>query len=117
VDGLRYLRASAVAVIPLFVGFLLAPSLAAKLVLVAAIALVNAGWYPVLMARLYGALGDASGLALTVGALFPLTAVLPLGIAVLAEQVGLGAALWPLLVAPAALLVLAPRGARRRRLT
>jgi FSR family fosmidomycin resistance protein-like MFS transporter len=115
VDGLGYLRASAVAVIPLFVGFLLAPGLPAKLAFVAAIALVNAGWYPVLMARLYEALGDASGLALTVGALFPLNAVLPLGIALLAEQVGLGAALWPLLVAPAALLLLVPGGARRRR--
>ncbi len=114
VDGLRYLRASAVAVVPLFVGFLLVPGLPAKLVLVAAIALVNAGWYPVLQARLYGALGEASGLALTVGALFPLNAVLPLGIALLAEQAGLGVALWPLLVAPAALLLLVPPGGRRR---
>jgi len=109
VDGLRYLRASAVAVVPLFVGFLLVPGLAPKLVLVAVLALVNAGWYPVLKARLYGALGEASGLALTVGALFPLNAVLPLGIALLAEQLGLGVALWPLLAAPAALLLLVPR--------
>jgi FSR family fosmidomycin resistance protein-like MFS transporter len=109
VDGLRYLRASALAVIPLFIGFLLAPGLAAKLALVAAIALVNAGWYPVLQARLYGALGEASGLALTVGALFPLNAVLPLGIALIAEQMGLEVALWPLLAAPVALLVLVPR--------
>ena len=109
VDGLRYLRASAVLVVPLFAGFLLVPSLPAKLVLAAAIALVNAGWYPVLQARLYGALGEASGLALTVGALFPLNAVLPLAIALLAEQAGLGVALWPLLAAPAALLLLVPR--------
>jgi FSR family fosmidomycin resistance protein-like MFS transporter len=112
VDGLRYLRASALFVVPLFVGFLLAPGLPAKLGLVAAIALVNAGWYPVLQARLYGALGEASGLALTVGAVFPLNAVLLLAIALLAEQVGLAPALWPLLLAPAALLVLVPRDYR-----
>jgi MFS transporter, FSR family, fosmidomycin resistance protein len=109
-DGLRYLRASAVVSAVLFVGFLLVPGMQAKLVLVASLAIANAGWYPVLQARLYGALGDASGLALTVGALFPLNAVLPLGIAALAEQFGLSVALWPLLAAPLALLVLAPRG-------
>jgi MFS transporter, FSR family, fosmidomycin resistance protein len=96
----------------LFVAFLVVPAAGPKLALVAAIAVVNAGWYPVLKARLYGALGDASGLALTVGALFPLNAVLPLGIAVLAEQLGLAVALWPLLAAPVALLLLVPRSRR-----
>ena len=109
VDGLRYLRASAAATGVLFLAFLLVPGTPAKLVLLAAIAVVNAGWYPVLQARLYGALGEASGLALTVGALFPLNAVLPLGIAALAEQFGLSVALWPLLAAPLALLLLVPR--------
>lgn len=108
-DGLRYLRASAVVTALLFVAFLLVPGPPAKLALVAAIAVVNAGWYPVLQARLYDALGDASGLALTVGALFPLNAVLPLGIAALAERFGLDVALWPLLAAPLALLLLVPR--------
>jgi FSR family fosmidomycin resistance protein-like MFS transporter len=42
VDGLRYLRASAVLVVPLFAGFLVVPGLPAKLALVAAMALVNA---------------------------------------------------------------------------
>jgi FSR family fosmidomycin resistance protein-like MFS transporter len=109
VDGLRYLRVSAASTALLFVAFLLVPSLGPKLVLVAAIAVVNAGWYPVLKARLYGALGEASGLALTVGALFPLNAVLPLAIAGLAEQWGLDVALWPLLAAPLALLLFLPR--------
>jgi MFS transporter, FSR family, fosmidomycin resistance protein len=111
VDGLRYLRASAAVTGALFVAFLLTPSVGAKLALVAAIAVVNAGWYPVLQARLYGALGQASGLALTVGALFPLNAVLPLAIAGLAERWGLTVALWPLLAAPVALLVFVPRRA------
>ncbi|MDQ3874632.1 MAG: MFS transporter, partial [Actinomycetota bacterium] len=108
-DGLRYLRGSAAAGALLFVAFLLVPASGAKLALVAALALATAGWYPVLKARLYGALGEASGLALTVGALFPLNAVLPLAVAGLAERWGLAAALWLLLAAPAALLVLVPR--------
>ena len=109
VDGLRYLRASAVATAALIVGFLLVPAVELKLGLVAALAVVNAGWYPVLQARPYGSLAGASGLVLTVGALFPLNAVLPLGIAAVAERWGLDAALWPLLAAPVALLLLVPR--------
>lgn len=107
VDGLRWLRLSAVLAAPLFVAFLLVPGIAAKLALVAALALVTAAWYPVLMARLYAELDDASGLVLAVRALFPLTAVLPLAIAWLAQRAGLGAALWSLLAAPLAIVLLA----------
>jgi MFS transporter, FSR family, fosmidomycin resistance protein len=110
VEGLRYLRGSAVVTGSLFVAFLLVPEPGAKLALVAAIAVVNAGWYSVLQAHLYGALEGRSGLVLTVGALFPLNAVLPLAIAALAERWGLDVALWPLLAAPVALLLLVPRG-------
>jgi FSR family fosmidomycin resistance protein-like MFS transporter len=109
VDGARYLRTSAAATGALFLGFLVVPGLEAKLALVAAIGLLNAGWYPVLQARLYGALDGGAGLVLTIGALFPLNAVLPLGIAALAERWGLGVALWPLLAAPVALLLLVRR--------
>ena len=109
VDGLRYLRRSALAAGMLFTAFLLVPGIEAKLVLVGALALVNAGWYPVLQARLYDALGGSSSLVLTVGVLFPLDALLPLAIATLAGSFGLGVALWPLLAAPVALLVLVPR--------
>ena len=115
IDGLRYLRASAAANAVLFVGFLLVPAVEAKLALVAAIALVSAGWYSVLQARLYGALAGASGLVLTVGALFPLNAALPLGIAGLAERCGLDVALWPLLAAPFALLLMVHFHASRER--
>jgi hypothetical protein len=47
------------------------------LVLVATISVVNPGWYPVVQARLYDALGPASGLALTDGALFPVERAAP----------------------------------------
>lgn len=116
VDGLGYLRASAAVSAVLFVGFLLMPGAGPKLALVGAIAFVTAGWYPVLKARLYSALDGKSGLVLTAGALFPLNAVVPLGIALLAERWGLEAALWPLLIAPVALLLLVPRRAGPNRL-
>jgi hypothetical protein len=76
VDGLAYLRASAAAPGLLFVAFCSCPS-GLKLVLVATIAVVNAGWYPVLQTRLYDALSPASGLALTVGGLFPVERAAP----------------------------------------
>jgi FSR family fosmidomycin resistance protein-like MFS transporter len=109
VDGLRYLRASAVGAALLFVAILVVPGTGAKLALVAALGIVNAGWYPVLQARLYDALGGASALVLTVSTLFPLYAVLPVATAAAAERWGLSAALWPLLAAPVALLALVPR--------
>jgi FSR family fosmidomycin resistance protein-like MFS transporter len=111
-DGLRYLRLSAVAAAALFVAFLVVPGAAAKLVAVAALAVVNAGWYPVLQARLYEELGGASGLVLTAGTLFPLNTMLPIAVAAVAEHWGVTAALWAPLLAPAALLALVPR--RRR---
>src|SRR5262245_48276344 len=52
VDGLDYLRTSAVAAALLLVAFLVVPGTGAKLALVAALGLTNAGWYPVLQARL-----------------------------------------------------------------
>ena len=84
------------------------PGTGAKLALVAALAVVNAGWYPVLQARLYDALGEASGLVLTASTLVPLYAVLPFAVAAVAERWGLTVALWPS-AAPLALLVLVPR--------
>ncbi len=109
VDGLQYLRWSAAAAGALFAAFLLVPGIGPKLGLVGALALVNAGWYPVLQARLYDALGGSSSLVLTVGVLFPLDAVLPLAIAALATRFGLTVALWPLLLAPVSLLALVPQ--------
>lgn len=109
VDGLQYLRWSAAAAGALFAAFLLVPGIGPKLGLVCALALINAGWYPVLQARLYDALGGSSSLVLTVDVLFPLDAVLPLAIAALATRFGLTVALWPLLLAPVSLLALVPQ--------
>lgn len=108
--GGRYLRASALPAAALFVAFLIVPSAGAKVAFLVALAGVTAGWYPVLKAALYAELPGRSGTAMAMSAATaPLAALPPLVIGVLAEQLGLGAALWTLLVAPVALLLLTPR--------
>ena len=47
VDGLRYLRVSAVAALGLYAGFLFVPGVGAKLVLLATLGLATAGWYSI----------------------------------------------------------------------
>lgn len=110
VAGLRYLRASALAALLIYPAFLLVPGAGAKLVLVAALGLATAGWYSIPKARLYAALAGQSGAAITLGSLAGvIRGAAPLAIGLVAEQSGLGAAMWILLVAPLGLLLLLPR--------
>ena len=110
VRGAVYLRASAIVVLGCYPAFLLLDGLAAKLVLLAALGLLNSGWYAIPKAGLYGALPGQSGAAIAVGGLAGIGgALIPLGIGALAGAVGLGAAMWALLAAPVALLLLLPR--------
>lgn len=110
VDGLRYLRASALATLVLFPAFLLVPGASAKLVLLAAVGLATAGWYSIPKARLYDALSGQSGAALTLGSVAGLIAgTFPLAIGLVAERYGIGVALWVLLAGPLVLLLGVPR--------
>src|SRR5688572_22530102 len=110
VDGLRYLRASALATLVLFPAFLLVPGLPAKLALLAVVGLATAGWYSIPKARLYDALSGQSGAAVTLGSLAGLIAgTFPLAIGLVAERYGIGAALWVLLAGPLVLLIGVPR--------
>lgn len=113
VSGLRYLRASAVLAGLLFAAFLLLPGAAAKLTAVLSLAAVNAGWYPLLKARLYAELPGRSGTAMSLASLLgPIGIAAPLGVGLFAQHAGLDAALWLLMLAPAALLALVPRTSR-----
>ena len=108
VDGLRYLRLSALAALALYPVFLLAPSPGLKLALAAVLGLLNSGWYAIPKARLYAALPGESGAAVAVGGIGGLAgAAVPLVLGVLAESVGLGLTMWMLLLAPIALFVAA----------
>jgi FSR family fosmidomycin resistance protein-like MFS transporter len=112
-DGLRYLRASALVVAVAYPAFLLAP-LPAKLPLLALLGLLNAGWYAIPQARLFSALpGQSAAAAMSVGTLTSLVgSVIPLAMGIAAASVGLSAVMWVSLAAPLGLLVLLPRADR-----
>jgi MFS transporter, FSR family, fosmidomycin resistance protein len=109
-SGLAYLRASALLVAVLFPVFLLAEPLWAKLAVLAALGVLNAGWYAIPKARLYAELEGQSGAVLTLGTVTGLVGgTFPLALGLLAAAVGIDVALWALLLAPIALLVGLPR--------
>lgn len=110
VDGLRYLRASAVAVTVAYPAFLLVPSAEGKLAVLALLGLLNSGWYAIPKANLYGALPGRSGTAMAVGSVSGFAGALaPLGLGFAAEAIGLEPTMWLLLLGPVALLVGLPR--------
>jgi FSR family fosmidomycin resistance protein-like MFS transporter len=105
VSGRRYLRVSAVAALVVYPAFLLAPGLFAKLTLVAALGLLNSGWYAIPKAGLYESLPGRSGAAVAVGGVGGLVgACVPLVLGFVAGAVGLGPTMWVLLLAPLALV-------------
>ncbi len=113
VRGLSYLRWSAGVMLLLFPAFLLAPGLLLKLLLLGLMGLANSGWYSILKAQLYAALPGRSGTALALNNVTGLVgALLPLGLGMLAERVGLGYMMWLLLAGPLALLLALPRAAK-----
>jgi len=102
-SDLTILRATALIALLLFPGFLLVPGLAAKLGLLTLLSAATATWYPLLEARLYGAvpspvavtLTSAAGLAGGLG---------PLAVGAAAALLGLSWAMAGLTLVPAALL-------------
>ncbi|MBP7690288.1 MAG: MFS transporter [Anaerolineales bacterium] len=110
VNGLAYLRVSALIICLLYPVFLLTPGFEWKLLWLALLGLFNAGWYAILRGRLYSAMPGQSSLVMTVDALFGLVAGLaPAALGWAAEWLGLAPAMWLLLLGPAALLVGLPR--------
>jgi FSR family fosmidomycin resistance protein-like MFS transporter len=109
-SGLAYLWVSTPAALVLYAAFLMAPGVGVKLVLLGALGLATAGWYSIPKARLYASLPGQSGAALTLGGLAGnVRAAAPLAIGLVAQEYGLDVAMWLVLAAPIALLVLLPR--------
>jgi FSR family fosmidomycin resistance protein-like MFS transporter len=109
--GLRVLAASAAAASAAYPGFLLVPGLWPKLAVLAGLSIATASWYPVLQARVYGALPGQSGVAVTLTSAAGLAGGAgPLAVGFLAERFGLTWALAGLALTPAFLLI----GLRRR---
>jgi FSR family fosmidomycin resistance protein-like MFS transporter len=110
-SGARVIRMTALLSLAAYPAFLLVPGLAPKLVLLAALGLLNSGWYAIPKAWLYDALPERSGAAVAVGGLGGIAAsFVPLLLGLLAGTAGIAATMWVLLLAPAALLALVPRG-------
>ncbi len=110
IDGLVYLRFSAIMELILYPMFLLVDYWWLKLVLLGLIGLFNAGWYAILQGKLYDALGEQSGAVLIVGnAAGIFGAIIPLILGVIAQVYGLNVAMWCLLISPIALIIGLPR--------
>lgn len=108
-----YLRVSVALELVLYPAFLLAPSFEGKLVLLALVGFVNAGWYPVLQGRLYSAMPGLSGTVMAVGNVAGFAgSVVPLALGLVAQNAGLPNAMWCVLVAPVALLLGVPNQQR-----
>jgi MFS transporter, FSR family, fosmidomycin resistance protein len=108
--GARVIRVTALLSLAAYPSFLLVSGLGPKLVLLAALGLLNAGWYAIPKAWLYDALPDRSGTAVAVGGLSGMAgAFVPLLLGLLAGAAGIAAMMWVLVLAPVALLALAPR--------
>ncbi|MBV9957409.1 MAG: MFS transporter [Acidobacteria bacterium] len=110
VRGLSYLRVSACVMLLLFPLFLLAPGAGLKLVVLGLIGFGNAGWYAIMKAQLYDAMEGRSGTVMTlsnVSGLF--NGLIPLGLGLVAERLGLATAMWLLILGPLALLFGVPR--------
>jgi FSR family fosmidomycin resistance protein-like MFS transporter len=110
---LRVLRVSVLVSGVLFPVFLLVPGIAPKLIALAALSIVTAPWYPVLMAELYSSLPGRSGLAVSLSSAASLAgAAGPLVVGLLAQEVGLTWAMAVLCVVPVAMLAAPRRPAR-----
>jgi len=115
VDGIRYLRVSAVLVTLVFPAFLLVHGTGAKLVLLALLGLLRAGWYAIPQGRLFTAMAGSSGTAIALSNVSGLIGHLaPLAVGALAERVGLAGAMWLLLLAPVALVLGLPSAVESR---
>jgi MFS transporter, FSR family, fosmidomycin resistance protein len=109
-DTVQFLRRTAFLNAIAFVAFMLVPGFIPKIILVILVNLFNTGWYPILQGRLYSSLPGQSASLMAIGAVTtPLAKSLPLLIGILADQFGLGSAMWLLLLGPIALLIGLPK--------
>ena len=106
VKGMDYLRVSVIIELILYPIFLLVPDFWVKLVFLGLMGLFNAGWYAILKGQLYASMPGQSGTVMTLGSVSGLVGqLIPLGVGVLAQAVGLDGAMWILLLGPVALWI------------
>jgi len=106
IQGLNYLRVSAIIVLCLYPAFLVIPNITIKLVMLGLLGFLNSGWYSILQGRLYTAMPGQSGTVMTLNNLAGLVGgLMPLALGWVAQEYGLSQTMWMLLAAPIALLI------------
>ena len=106
VEGRLIVRASAVVAALLYVGLLVADPAPVKVAFLALLGVCTAGWYPVLLARYYATMPGRTGVAVSVSSVAGIaSAVVPLALGFVAEEVGLGPTMWLLLAGPVVLVL------------
>jgi FSR family fosmidomycin resistance protein-like MFS transporter len=109
-DSIKFLRRTALFEMLAFSIFLLVPGFTPKLIAIVFVNIFNTGWYPVLQGRLYSTLPGQSASIMAIGSVTaPLAKLFPFLIGLLADQFGLGAAMWILLAGPIVLFFGLPR--------
>lgn len=110
VPGLTWVRTTAVFAIPVFLLFLVVPGFWPKVAALVLVGLLNSGWYAVLQGQLYASLPGQSGAVVSISAVFGLvTALVPLGLGLVAGEWGIGVAMALLVVGPIGLALGVPR--------
>jgi FSR family fosmidomycin resistance protein-like MFS transporter len=108
--GRNVVRLSAGVTAILYIVWLLAPWLWARVVLIVIIKLTTLGWYEVLQGEAFATIPGRSGTVMAINSVFGLLAgAISFVIGWVAAQAGLPAALWLLLVGPACLVLFVPR--------
>lgn len=106
VPGLSWLRCSAVVMALLYPAFLLAPSHAVRLILLALMGIFNSGWYAILKGQLYSCMPGRSGTVIALYSGFGIIgAMIPILLALIAQHAGLEVMMWALLLGPVAMLI------------
>lgn len=112
VPGRAVVRASAAVAALLYVALLLAPWPAVKIALLVAVRFSTLGWYSVLQGEAYAAAPGRSGTVMAVTSAAGLAgSALVWLVGWMAEQAGLPAAMWLLLLGPICLVLFVPRPA------
>lgn len=113
-DSLKFLRRTAWLQVFAFPAFLLLPGFLPKLAALILVNILTTGWYPILQGRLYSALPGQSASLMAIGSVTaPLAKLFPFLVGLLADQFGLGTAMWLLLAGPVALLIGLPKNSQR----
>jgi len=108
-ESRRVIRASVWVTLVLFPAFLLVPGLGLKLVLLAALTIATAPWYPILQAELYDSLPGRSNLAVSLTSASGLLGALgPVAVGLLAQHLGLSWAMTSLCAVPLIMLAVPP---------